>query len=89
MLDESLTDEVRVTVIATGLNAEHARSIHEDEEVGNIVDFKDSVDIERLIKDAAEEYEIDHDTNVVLPGKIHRVGKTNLDMPTFLRRQAD
>ncbi len=89
VLDESLTDEVRVTVIATGLNAEHAHSVHEDEEVGNIVDFKDSVDIERLIKDAAEEYEIDHDTNVVLPGKIRRVGKNNLDMPAFLRRQAD
>jgi cell division protein FtsZ len=91
VLDENLTDEVRVTVIATGLNTVREAGQQKTEtETDNIVDFHDSSDIERLIRVAAEEYEIDHESNVILAGgNVHRMGKGNLDTPTFLRRQAD
>ena len=66
-----------------------------------IVDFKDSVDIEKLIKEAAEEYDEDNKTRVVMNGKVQKFDKDDfhmpayirkkgdLDEPTFLRRQAD
>ena len=90
VVNESLEDEVRVTVIATGFSIATAERVarHAEEEE-NIVDFQDSVDIERLIKDAANEYDLDTRTRVVEHGKIHRFDKSDLDMPTFLRRQAD
>ena len=100
VIDESLTDEIRVTVIATGFNSSSSKIIREPDN-DKIVDFKDSVDIEKLIKEAAEEYDEDNKTRVVINGKVHKFDKDdfhmpayirkkgNLDEPTFLRRQAD
>lgn len=89
VVDKELGDEVRVTVIATGFNSMAQRAVKKAEESLNIVDFNDSVDIEKLIRRTADEYDIDPDTNTVIPGKVHRLDTSDLDMPTFLRRQAD
>jgi len=100
VIDESITDEIRVTVIATGFNASSLEIIREAAD-DKIVDFKDSVDVEKLIKEAAEEHDEDNKTRVVMNGKVHKFGrddyhtpayirkKGELDEPTFLRRQAD
>ena len=100
VIDESLTDEIRVTVIATGFNASSSEIIREPDS-DKIVDFKDSVDIEKLIKEAAEEYGEDNKSRVVMNGKVNKIdkddyhmpayirNKSDLDEPTFLRRQED
>ena len=92
VLDESLSDEIRVTVIATGFNSS-APGILKKAEIEDIVDFQEtfneSVDIGRLINEAAEEFDNEKSTNVVMDGKIHKFDRNNSDIPTFLRRQAD
>lgn len=100
VINESLTDEIRVTVIATGFNASSPEIIREPDS-DKIVDFKDSVDIEKLIKEAAEEHDEDNKSRVVMNGKVNKFdrddfhmpayirNKGDLDEPTFLRRQAD
>ncbi len=100
VIDESLGDEIRVTVIATGFNVSSSKNMVEAED-DKIVDFRDSVDISKLIKEAAEEYEEDKKTRVVMDGKVQKFGrdsyhipnysnkKGEMDVPTFLRRQAD
>ena len=92
VIDESLSDEIRVTVIATGFNSSAPRILKEAE-IEDIVDFQetfnDSVDIGRLINEAAEEFNKEKSTHVVMDGKIHRFDRNNSNIPTFLRRQAD
>jgi cell division protein FtsZ len=88
VIDENLVDDMRVTVIATGFNSSSSRACIE-EESGNIVEFKDSVDIDRLIKEASEEYEEDKTAHVVMNGKVMNLNKLDLTTPTFLRRQQD
>jgi cell division protein FtsZ len=93
VVDESLGEMVSVTVIATGLNCTGERIAKQpqkqEEEEENIIEFHDSVDIERMILQASSEYDVDPKTNYVQRGKIHKLDKSDLEMPTFLRRQAD
>jgi cell division protein FtsZ len=89
VLDESLEDDVRVTVIATGFRAAADRKGKQVEESDNIVDFNESVDIERLIQEATDEYDVDPKTNVVLHGQKKQPNRMNYEIPTFMRRQAD
>ena len=88
VVDENLKDEIRVTVIATGFNPSSSRRIREPESE-KIVEFEDSVNIENLIREAADEHVGDKNPHYVMDGKFHNVNKEDLDTPTFLRRQAD
>ncbi len=88
VVDESLKDEIRVTVIATGFNPNSSRKLKEPENV-NIVEFEDSVNIDKLIREAADEYDEEKKSHFIMNGNVKNVNKTDLDTPTFLRRQAD
>ena len=88
VVDESLKDEIRVTVIATGFNQSSARKFRETE-TESIVEFEDSVNIDKLIREAAEEYDGEKKPHFIMDGKVQNVNKSDLDTPTFLRRQAD
>ena len=88
VVDESLKDEIRVTVIATGFNLSSSRKVREpDSDI--IVKFEDSVDIDKLIREAADEYDEGKKPQFIMDGKVKNVNKNDLDTPTFLRRQAD
>ena len=92
VIDESLSDEIRVTVIATGFNSSAPR-ILKKADIEDIVDFQETfnepVDIGRLINEAAEEFDKEKSTQVVMDGQIHKFDRNNSDIPAFLRRQAD
>jgi len=88
VVDESLKDEVRVTVIATGFNPSSSRKVREPE-TENIVEFEDSVNIEKLIREASEEYVEEKKPQFIMNGNVQNINKTDLDTPTFIRRQAD
>lgn len=94
VMDETMKDEVRVTVIATGFNSREAAA--KDNDNASIVDFVErsipSIDIEHEVKKAAG---MSYDE---VPGaqRTERVptgfmpdAKCDLDIPTFFRRQAD
>ncbi|MFC1490067.1 cell division protein FtsZ [Candidatus Latescibacterota bacterium] len=99
VIDESLGDEIKVTVIATGFNSP-STMITGDIERDKIVDFSENINIGKLIEETAETYDKDKKTNVVMNGKIMSVdnnydtptylrNKEDLDEPTFMRRQID
>jgi len=88
VVDERMKDEISVTVIATGFNSSSLKFAG-DMESEKIVDFKDSVNIEKLIKEAAEEYNEDKKTNIVVNGKVVSLNKDNLKTPAFIRNKGD
>jgi cell division protein FtsZ len=97
VVDETITDEVRVTVIATGFNmAPSHRVVKEFTDSSSIVDFvnetAEPVAVGQALRDAVGFSFDDIDTRV--SGENHvrqfeRPNKGNLKFPTFLRRQAD
>jgi len=90
VVDESLMDEVRVTVIATGFRSSTApvQRVMEDES-DNIVVFEDTVNIEDIIRKAADKYDPDPVYAYPSDPKVHSLKNANLETPTFIRRQAD
>jgi cell division protein FtsZ len=97
VLDESVTDEVRVTVIATGFNASPIqRAIADFNDSGSIVDF-----VERSAEQARAEQAVrvavgfgfENQDQLSMPDgnakSFDRPNRSNLNFPTFLRRQAD
>ena len=88
VIDEKMSDEICVTVIATGFNTSSLQ-LPEETENDIIVDFNDSVDVGKLIREAADDYDENGSRNIAVNGNISRFDKCNLDTPTFLRRQAD
>ncbi|MBA7559770.1 Cell division protein FtsZ [subsurface metagenome] len=92
VIDENLTDEMRVTVIATGFNSSSSQiDMENDEET--IVDFVERstgcFDVEQAVKEAAGVFENDFEQRIVVNGETKTFGRYDLDKPTFLRRQAD
>lgn len=91
VVDPSLTDEIRVTVIATGFNVSPSKMVgnFDDEK---IVVFNDSIDIAREIEEATR-LDDDFIPRVVMDGKVHNIPELNrekLETPTFIRKfQAD
>jgi cell division protein FtsZ len=97
VMDETIKDEVRVTVIATGFNASPLqRAITDFNVSSSIVDFVDRtaepVHIEQAAR-AAVGFGFDDsvDRNMAEPDvkPFDRSARSNLNFPTFLRRQAD
>ncbi|MFC1650680.1 cell division protein FtsZ [Candidatus Latescibacterota bacterium] len=86
--DETLNDEIKVTVIATGFNSP-STMITGDIERDTIVDFKENVNIGKLIEETAENYDIDKKTNVVKNGKVICIDSDDFDTPTFIRNNED
>jgi len=91
VVDPSLTDEIRVTVIATGFNVSPSKMFGNlDEE--KIVIFNDSIDIAREIEEATR-LDDDFIPRIVMDGKVHNIHELNrekLETPTFMRKfQAD
>jgi cell division protein FtsZ len=93
VMDESITDEVRVTVIATGFNSSPLQqAISDFNDSASIVDF-----VERTIEPVLINKEVGfgedaHEQRSVADGNIRsldRTNRSNLNFPTFLRRQAD
>jgi len=97
VIDESLNDEIRVTVIATGFNSVAPEYIPEQEEENDtIVDFNGNsigeLDIGKVILGTSDFIIEDHDQRVVKKGLIKTYNSDNrndLETPTFLRRQSD
>ncbi len=77
-----------MTFIATGFNSSWYENIREPDS-GKIVDCKDSVDVEKLIKDAAEEYDEDNKSRVIMNRKAHKFDKDNYHMPAYIRNKGD
>lgn len=91
VVDPSLKDELRVTVIATGFNTdEPAEKYADNENESVIVRFEDNVDIDKLIREAAKDYNDASSANIIMNGKVHKLGSAHdMNIPTFIRRQAD
>jgi cell division protein FtsZ len=96
VIDETLEDDVRVTVIATGFNSVAAESCITPAENETIVDFVERSsgmdNIEEAVREAAGvAMSAGDDTRqrVVMNGKIRTFDNADLDTPTFIRRQAD
>ena len=94
VVDENMTDEVRVTVIATGFNGSDEQVVVEDD-IGTIVDFEtcdNGFDIDRAVREAAGITPEDTSDRIVIDGMakpLDRGSRNDLDYPTLLRRQAD
>jgi len=91
VVDENMSDEVRVTVIATGFNVTDEQVAVEDN-ISTIVDFDTNdtgFDITRAVREAAGITSEESSDRVVIGGPFNRENKNDLDYPTFLRRQAD
>jgi cell division protein FtsZ len=86
--DETLKDDIKVTVIATGFNSPSTMITGEIER-DKIVDFHDNVSIGKLIEETAENYEINKNTNVVKNGKVISINSDDYDTPTFMRNNED
>lgn len=95
VMDESITDEVRVTVIATGFNASPLqKAITDYQSSAAIVDFVERSEPVRVDKVArnADGFGFEEPDSRVVEAPSREFGKSqrsNLHFPTFLRRQAD
>ncbi|MFC1538429.1 cell division protein FtsZ [Candidatus Latescibacterota bacterium] len=86
--DESLKDEIKVTVIATGFNSP-STMITGNIEKDKIVEFQENINIGKLIEEASEKYEIGKKTNVVRKGKVISIDCDDFDTPAFIRNNED
>ncbi|MFC1552644.1 cell division protein FtsZ [Candidatus Latescibacterota bacterium] len=86
--DETLKEEIKVTVIATGFNSP-STMITGDIERDKIVDFNENINIGKLIEETAENYEIDKKTNLVKNGKVISIDSDDFDTPTYIRNNED
>ena len=94
VIDEELTDEVRVTVIATGFNSSLSdESILDEEEDETIVDFisrsTDVMAVGRAVREAAGYGNCDQRQHIIEDGTASIYSSGDLNTPTFMRRQAD
>ena len=94
VIDEHLTDEIRVTVIATGFNASMSQDLSDfEEENETIVDFVErsagTLDIGQAVREAAKLAHGDNNQRIVVNGMVKNYDRNDLTTPTFLRRRAD
>ena len=94
VVDEHLTDEIRVTVIATGFNGSMSQDLSDfEEENETIVDFVErsagTLDIGQAVREAAKLAHRDNNQRIVVNGMVKNYDRNDLTTPTFLRRRAD
>lgn len=96
VVDETITDEVRVTVIATGFNAGAFRVALTDYQESNaIVDFvgrdSENLHIEKTVRDSTGFNFEEQEQRGIMEhiGPFDKNQSRGLTFPTFLRRQAD
>ncbi|HUT63115.1 MAG TPA: cell division protein FtsZ [Anaerolineae bacterium] len=94
VIDELLTDEIRVTVIATGFNGSMSQDLSNfEEENETIVDFVErsagTLDIGQAVREAAKLAHRDNNQRIVVNGMVKNYDRNDLTTPTFLRRRAD
>jgi cell division protein FtsZ len=97
VLDEKMTDEIRVTVIATGFNStcvQRAPGVISDS--ATIVDFidrtADTINLDKSDNESIGFSFEEHQPRVAANSQVKtfdRGNKSSLNYPTFLRRQAD
>ncbi len=89
VIDETLTDEVRVTVIATGFNnhAAPAVPLTEGEQFVNFNPTVGAINFDHEMRKAVNDSD-NYIQHVVSRGRITKLDG-NLETPTFMRRQAD
>lgn len=95
VVDPKLTEEIRVTVIATGFNAS-AESREVDMDGKTFVEFEKSTfgfDVSKEVRKAAAGFADDDNNRRIAVDEtfsaLERSSRNSLDYPTFLRRQAD
>ena len=94
VIDKELSDEVRVTVIATGFNSSLSdESILDEEGDETIVDFisrsADVMAVGKAVREAAGYGNGDQRQHIIEDGIVSTYDGSNLNTPTFMRRQAD
>jgi cell division protein FtsZ len=99
VFDETMGDEIRITVIATGIGDKKERKVINLRGINSEDANEDwhSMEKEDLDKPTfqrrlanGDKYQQSHDLNPAKKGIFHRVfQKEDLDYPTFLRKQAD
>jgi len=93
VIDETLGDEIRVTVIATGFNGEKEVLCDDNDDHETIVDFMNrsakTLDINKAVREAAGYECKEQKQHVVEDGAITTYDNVDLNTPTFMRRQAD
>lgn len=91
VIDDTIENEIRVTVIATGLNKGRKKPITLDEE-SNFFNFKHKKEVEEE-KKVVEEEEVTEKIETILDFEKEEIDKVafagDLDIPTFLRKQMD
>ena len=93
VVDQNLSNEIRVTVIATGFNAAADEEV--DMDGAPFVEFEKNVtsfDITQKVRNAAGMADKDRDKHVPIDeafSAFERSNHNSLEYPTFLRRQAD
>ena len=94
VVDETIEEEIRITVIATGFNSVASECMEDEEEdEDTIVDFvrrsENSMDIGRAVREAAG-FPVNDSRQRMAEGSIRTsMDAFDLTTPTFLRRQAD
>jgi cell division protein FtsZ len=82
VIDQDMKDEVRVTVVATGLGSEHSHAVEPVRAVhlqsGSAIDYR-ALDRPTIIRNRMSDNADKGETN----------NPDYLDIPAFLRRQAD
>ena len=94
VVDEELSDEVKVTVIATGFNSSLSdESLLDEEEDETIVDFisrsADIIAVGKAVREASGFDNENHRQHIIENGMATTYDGSDLNTPTFMRRQAD
>lgn len=88
VIDPDLTDEIRVTVVATGLRNQH--QLHAEPSIQLIhKNNNGEIDYGQLDKPAVIRHKQDRPRNFKPESKQQKMDLDYLDIPAFLRRQAD
>ncbi|MFC1694105.1 cell division protein FtsZ [Candidatus Latescibacterota bacterium] len=93
VIDETITEELSVTVIATGFNTSVSEESYDEEQKETIVDFvgrsTETINIVEAVKEAAELTIENRSRRIIMDGDIKNYTRDDLNTPTFMRRQAD
>ncbi|OPY90844.1 MAG: Cell division protein FtsZ [Syntrophaceae bacterium PtaU1.Bin231] len=91
VIDETMGDEVRITVIATGFeDAAKQKTLHKVPHIGAAK--RENLSIPAFVRDGKpieREINVPESRNVVKVGLIDDTSNADLEIPTYLRRQAD
>ncbi len=89
VIDDTLSDTVNVTVIAAGFNARSRQIVPGGSQAGNLSKFRDNKDIPTFIRTGRKLEPVPQGSGRYKPN-IHIITEEDeLDIPAFLRKQAD